>query len=104
MELVEPEAVHVKEEKVEPNGSEEEKAEPDVQLIGEDGEYAIQKIRKKKRIGHIRALKVFFFSLLRCGGLYPFWSCRIHPGTSGQPVHFLPAPEPVRDSKQEDEA
>lgn len=39
MELVEPEAVAVKEEKVEPNGSEEEKAEPDVQLIGDDGEY-----------------------------------------------------------------
>lgn len=38
VELVEPEAVTVKEEKVEPNGSEEEKTEPDVQLIGEDGE------------------------------------------------------------------
>eukprot|EP00066_Takifugu_rubripes_P021514 XP_011610780.1 PREDICTED: hypermethylated in cancer 2 protein-like isoform X1 [Takifugu rubripes] len=37
VELVEPEAVTVKEEKVEPNGSEEEKAEPDVQLIGDDG-------------------------------------------------------------------
>lgn len=38
VELVEPEAVTVKEEKVEPNGSEEEKTEPDVQLIGDDGE------------------------------------------------------------------
>lgn len=50
MELVEPEAVTVKEEKVEPNGSEEEKAEPDVQLIGEDGEYAL---RKSEEIRHV---------------------------------------------------
>lgn len=41
MELVEPEVVTVKEEKVEPNSLEEEKAEPDVQLIGDDGEYGI---------------------------------------------------------------
>lgn len=41
VELVEPEAVIVKEEKVEPNGSEEEKTEPDVQLIGDDGKYGI---------------------------------------------------------------
>lgn len=39
VELVEPEAVSVKEEKDEPNGSEEEKTEPDVQLIGDDGKY-----------------------------------------------------------------
>lgn len=57
MELVEPEAVTVKEEKVEPNGSGEEKAEPDVQLIGDDGEYAV----RKSEIRHIQALKVFFF-------------------------------------------
>lgn len=42
VELVEPEAVTVKEEKVEPNGSEEEKTEPDVQLIGDDGKYGIE--------------------------------------------------------------
>lgn len=44
VELVEPEAVTVKEEKVDPNGSQEEKTEPDVQLIGDDGEYAIRRI------------------------------------------------------------
>lgn len=38
MELVEPEAVTVKEEKSEPAGSEEERTEADVQLIGDDGE------------------------------------------------------------------
>lgn len=65
MELVEPEAVTVKEEKVEPNGSEEEKAEPDVQLIGDDGEYAIRKFRKKKKIRHIQALKVLFFFFIK---------------------------------------
>lgn len=45
VELVEPEVVTVKEEKVEPNGSEEEKTEPDVQLIGDDGKYGIGRIR-----------------------------------------------------------
>lgn len=44
VELVEPEAVTVKEEKVDPNGSREEKTEPDVQLIGDDGECAIGRI------------------------------------------------------------
>lgn len=37
VELVEPEAVTVKEENLEPNGSEEGKPERDVQLIGDDG-------------------------------------------------------------------
>lgn len=44
VELVEPQAVTVKEEKVDPNGSKEEKTEPDVQLIGDDGKYAVRRI------------------------------------------------------------
>lgn len=39
VELVEPEAVLVKEEKVEANMSQAEETEEDVALIGDDGEY-----------------------------------------------------------------
>lgn len=39
MELVEPEAVLVKEEKVEANMSQIKETEEDVSLIGDDGEY-----------------------------------------------------------------
>lgn len=42
VELVEPEAVLVKEEKVEANTSRVEEMEEDVQLIGDDGEYTIK--------------------------------------------------------------
>lgn len=44
MELVEPEAVLVKEEKVEANTSRVEETEEDVQLIGDDGEYTIKNL------------------------------------------------------------
>lgn len=44
VELVEPEAVTVKEEKLEPNGSEEGKPERDVQLIGDDGKHGLGRI------------------------------------------------------------
>lgn len=36
----------MKEEKVDPSGSQEEKTEPDVQLIGDDGTYAVRRIAR----------------------------------------------------------